>query len=77
MSDIDRERARSLKFVQVVFALLAIGSLVSGLAVAHSAAEFGLPDTSSRTIAVAFLSVGAMNTALLLLWEHIFDRMSS
>lgn len=74
MNDFDRERTRSLKFVQVVFALLAVVSVGAGLAVAYAADDFGLPDSSSETIAFAFLAVGVMNTALLFLWERVFDK---
>lgn len=76
MDHVDLERARSLRFVQVVFAFLAILSLTAGLAVAYSSDAFGLPDNSSSIIAVAFIVVGAMNTGLLFIWEHIFRRMS-
>ena len=76
MDHVDFERARSLRFVQVVFAFLAILSLTAGLAVSYSSDQFGLPDNSSTTIAVAFITVGIMNTALLFVWERIFKRMS-
>lgn len=76
MDHVDRERARSLRFVQIVFAFLAILSLTAGLAVAYSSEQFGLPDSSSTTIAVAFVAVGIMNTGLLFAWEKIFKRMS-
>ena len=44
MDHVDRERARSLKFVQIVFALLALISVIAGMAVAFAADDFGLPD---------------------------------
>lgn len=76
MDHVDHERARSLRFVQIVFALLAIASIFAGLTVAYSAEKLGLPETSSGGIAVAFLAVGIMNTGLLFLWERIFKRMT-
>ncbi len=76
MDHVDRERARSLKFVQIVFALLALISVISGMAVAYASDDFGLPDGSAKTIAGAFLVVGIMNTALMFLWERVFNRMS-
>lgn len=76
MDHVDRERARSLRFVQVVFALLAIFSIISGLAVATWAERLGLPDHSAGGIAVAFRSVGIMNTGLLFLWERLFKGVS-
>ncbi|MGQ0456852.1 MAG: hypothetical protein ACT4OU_07305 [Hyphomicrobium sp.] len=75
MDQVARERARSLKFVQVIFAVLALLSLAAAMAVAMRGVEFGLPEASSRTIAFAFLAVGAADTALLFLWERIFQRM--
>lgn len=76
MDHVERERARSLRFVQLVFALLAIVSILAGLMVAYSSDRLGLPDTSAGGIAVAFLAVGIMNTGLLFLWERIFKSMS-
>ena len=76
MDHVDRERARSLKFVQIVFALLALISVIAGMAVAFAADDFGLPDGSATTITAAFLVVGIMNTALMFLWERVFNRMS-
>lgn len=77
MDHIDRERARSLKFVQIIFAFLALLSLVASLTVTLRGEDLGLPDGSARAIAIAFLIVGAMDTALLFAWERIFDRMQS
>jgi hypothetical protein len=75
MDQIARERQRSLKSVQIIFAVLALLSLTAALAVAARGVEFGLPETSSQTIALAFLLVGAVDTALLFMWEKIFHRM--
>lgn len=75
MDPIARERARSLRSVQVIFALLALLSLSAALAVASRGVEFGLPEQSTRAIAIAFLLVGAVDTALMYFWERIFQRM--
>ncbi len=77
MDHVDRERARSLKFVQIAFASLALLSLFASIIVALSGTELGLPDTSVHTIAFAFLIVGIMDTAVLFLWERIFSRMQT
>jgi O-antigen/teichoic acid export membrane protein len=77
MDDVTNERARSLKFVQIVFAFLAILSVAASLFVSVRGDELGLPDTSVHTISVAFLIVGVMDTALLFVWERIFQRMHS
>lgn len=74
MDSISRERERSLKFVQIVFAVLALVSLVSALAVSTRGTDLGLPERSTVPIALAFLLVGAVDTVLLYLWEHIFQR---
>lgn len=74
MDHVDLERVRSLKFVQIVFASLALLSLLASVVVAASGTDLGLPDTSVPTIAFAFLIVGVMDTAVLLLWERIFQR---
>lgn len=75
MDQIARERARSLRYVQLIFATLALLSIAAALAVSSRGVEFGLPEQSTRTIAIAFLLVGVLDTALLFLWERIFQRM--
>ena len=75
MDHIARERARSLKSVQIIFASLALLSLLAALAVALRGDELGLPEASARMIAFAFLLVGMADTALLYVWERIFQRM--
>ena len=55
MDSIRRERARSLKFVQIVFAVLALLSLTAALAVSTRGVDLGLPETSNYPIALAFL----------------------
>jgi hypothetical protein len=75
MDHIARERARSLKSVQVIFAVLALLSIFAAIGVATRGDDLGLPETSAQTIAFAFLVVGALDTALLFVWERIFQRM--
>jgi hypothetical protein len=75
MDHIARERARSLKSVQVIFAFLALLSISAAVGVATRGDDLGLPETSIQTIAFAFLIVGAIDTALLFVWERIFRRM--
>ena len=74
MESIRRERERSLRFVQVVFGSLALLSLIAALAVATRGVDLGLPETSTYPIALAFLLVGAIDTALLFAWERISQR---
>lgn len=75
MDDFRHERARSLKFVQIVFAVLALFSLTAALAVATRGTELGLPESSTYPISLAFLMVAVVDTALLFVWEHIFQRI--
>jgi hypothetical protein len=74
MDSIGHERERSLRFVQIVFAVLALVSLVAALAVATRGTDLGLPESSTYPIALAFLLVGVVDTALLYAWEHILQR---
>jgi hypothetical protein len=75
MDNIRRERARSLKYVQIVFAILALLSLTAALAVSTRGVDLGLPEASTYPISLAFLLVGVVDTALLYAWEHIFHRI--
>lgn len=75
MDQITHERERSLKVVQIVFGILALLSLIAALAVSVRGIDFGLPETSVQTIAIAFLAVGILDTVLLFVWERIFQRM--
>lgn len=75
MDDFRHERARSLKYVQIVFAVLALFSLTAALAVATRGTELGLPESSTYPISLAFLMVAVVDTALLFVWEHIFQRI--
>ena len=75
MDNIQRERARSLKFMQIVFATLALFCLTAALAVSTRGADLGFPEASTYAISLAFLVVGIVDTALLFAWEHIFQRM--
>jgi hypothetical protein len=75
MGDIRRERARSLRFVQIVFAGLALFSLTAALAVSTRGTDLGLPEASTYAISLAFLMVGVVDTALLFFWEHLFQRI--
>ena len=77
MDQIARERQRSLKSVQIIFGILAILSLFAALYVSVRGDELGLPEASTRMVAFGFLLVGALDTALLYLWERIFQRMQS
>ena len=75
MDQIARERQRSLKSVQIIFAVLGLLSLLAALVVSVRGDDLGLPESSTRMIAFGFLLVGAADTVLLYVWERIFQRM--
>jgi hypothetical protein len=75
MDDFRRARARSLRYVQIVFAVLALFSLTAALAVSTRGTDLGLPEASTYPISLAFLMVGIVDTALLFVWEHLFQRI--
>ena len=75
MDIIRHQRERSLKFVQIFFAVLALVSLTAALAVSTRGSDLGLPDSSTFPIALAFLLVGAIDTVLLFVWERLFRRI--
>lgn len=75
MDHIRRERERSLKFVQIIFAVLALLCLTAALAVSNRGTDLGLPEASTYPISLAFLLIGVIDTALLFAWEHIFHRI--
>mgnify|MGYP006891185470 CR=1 FL=1 len=77
MDQVARERARSLKFVQIMFAVLGLSSLIAAMAVGIRGEDMGLPEGSTQTIALAFLLVGIADTVLLFLWERIFQRIET
>lgn len=75
MDDFRRARARSLRYVQIVFAVLALFSLTAALTVSTRGTDLGLPEGSTYPISLAFLMVGVVDTALLYVWEHLFQRI--
>lgn len=72
-----RERRRSLKIVQIIFAGLALFSLAAAIAVSMNGIEYGLPESSASTISLAFLIVGIADTALVYFWERLFQNLES
>ena len=75
MNSIGPEGERSLKFVQIVFAVLALLSLVAALAVSTRGVDLGLPEKSTYPISLAFLLIGVIDTVLLFAWERVFHRI--
>jgi hypothetical protein len=75
MNDIPHHRARSLSFVQILFAVFALLSLVAALAVSTRGVDMGLPEQSRFPISLAFLLIGVVDTVLLYAWERIYQRV--
>lgn len=74
MDSIGHERSRSLKFIQVVFAVLALLSLFAALIVSLRGVDLGLPEHSTYAVSLGFLIVGAIDTLLLFTWEWIYQN---
>lgn len=51
---------------------MSIASVAAGLAVIRYRDDWGLPPESGWTVAVAFLSIGVLSTAIMLVWHRIF-----
>lgn len=69
------ERERSLRFVQVTLAVLALASLAVGLGIFALANRIGVPEDTARVLASAFLVAAIVDAIVLYLWERIFpDR---
>lgn len=67
-------RARSLRFVQIVFASFALIFVGVALAIHHAPQIFTLPHGEPGPAAASFLYLAAAYAATLLLWERIFGQ---
>jgi hypothetical protein len=57
-----------------LFAALALGSVLAGLAVYLLQAPLGIPPDTAQFIALAFIGVGIADVAVLYFWDRIFKR---
>ena len=62
------------RLVKAVFAALALGSLLIGLAFYLLQAQLGIAEDTARTLALVFILVGVADTAVLFLWDRLFGR---
>ncbi len=60
--------------VKGVFAALALGSVLAGLAIYLLQAQLGIPAETARFIAATFILVGIADALVLYLWDRIFKR---
>lgn len=66
-----------MKIVQIIFACLALFSLAAAIVVSLHGVDYGLPENSASTIAIAFLIVGIADTALVYFWERLFQNIET
>ncbi|MDH3581327.1 MAG: hypothetical protein OEM91_11980 [Hyphomicrobiales bacterium] len=62
------------KLIKTLLAVMALGTLSIGFILYLFAGNLGFSSASAELIAIVFLGVGAMDLALLLLWDRIFMR---
>jgi hypothetical protein len=62
------------RFTKVVFAGMALGSVLTGLMVYLFHAAIGIGAETAQIISTAFLIVGIADTLVLYLWDRIFKR---
>ncbi len=60
--------------VKAVLAIMALGTLVTGLILYVFAENLGIPRDTAEIIAIAFLAAGVMDYLLLVMWDRIFTR---
>jgi hypothetical protein len=73
---IELERARSSRLVKITFGVMAIAALALGLLVIGFADPRGIPDDTTRPIAIGFLYTAIACTAVLYVWDRIFKPRS-
>jgi hypothetical protein len=59
---------------KAIFAALALGSILAGLAVYLLQGPLGIPADTAQFIAITFMVVGIGDAALLYFWDRIFKR---
>ena len=59
---------------KAIFAALALGSILAGLAVYLLQGPLGIPTDTAQFIAIIFVAVGIADAALLYFWDRIFRR---
>ena len=66
------ERERSQRVVQATLGILALTSLVFGLAIYLLAGRLAISQDTARVVASAFLAAAILDALVLYLWERIF-----
>ena len=70
----ERPEGPNDQLTKAMFAALALGSILAGLAVYLLQAQFGIPEDTAQFIAITFIVVGVGDAALLYFWDSIFKR---
>lgn len=60
--------------IQLAFGVLALASLMLGLALYLLGGRLGLDEVTTRLIATAFIIAGVLDAGVLYFWERIFGR---
>lgn len=59
---------------KAIFAALALGSVLAGLAIYLLQAPLGIPAETAQFIAITFIVVGIADAVLLYFWDRLFRR---
>jgi len=59
---------------RAMFAALALGSVLAGLAIYLLQAPLGIPADTAQLIAITFIAIGIADAVLLYFWDRIFKR---
>jgi len=67
-------RPRNNAAARTVFAIMALLSVLAGLAVHLLQAQLRIPEETARLVSSAFLLVGIIDTLVLYFWDRIANR---
>ncbi len=62
------------RLAKVVFAAMALGSVLVGLAIYVLHARIGIEEDTARVVSTAFLVIGIADTLVLFVWDRIRRR---
>lgn len=71
MPNNDRPSAPS-RIIQAAFGIMALVSVLAGLALWQLADTLHLPESTARAIATAFIVAGVADTLVLFFWDRLF-----
>lgn len=59
--------------IELAFGLMALASLLLGFAIYLFAERIGLDEVTGRLVATAFIIAGALDAAVLYVWDRLFS----